>query len=119
MLEHAKRVLSLHVAVSDSGSHHVRTSGEPLVAASPHGRSHAEEIGWSDRENLDVVGEAGTVAAAVAGINALKPDVVLLDMHLPDGGGPACSRRGRGRPGLPCVELASAVRRVAGGAARL
>lgn len=38
---------------------------------------------------VEVVGEAGTVAAAVQGIGATDPDVVLLDVHLPDGGGPA------------------------------
>jgi len=37
----------------------------------------------------DVVGEAGDVAAAVDGIRALVPDVVLLDVHLPCGGGRA------------------------------
>ena len=35
----------------------------------------------------DVVGEAATVAEALAVIAASKPDVVLLDVHLPDGGG--------------------------------
>lgn len=40
-------------------------------------------------DRLDVVGEAGTVAEAVAQIEALRPDVVLLDVHLPDGGGQA------------------------------
>jgi DNA-binding NarL/FixJ family response regulator len=38
---------------------------------------------------VDVVGEAGTVAEAVAGITASAPDVVLLDVHLPVGGGRA------------------------------
>jgi DNA-binding NarL/FixJ family response regulator len=38
---------------------------------------------------VDVVGDAGTVADAIAGISASKPDVVLLDVHLPDGGGAA------------------------------
>jgi DNA-binding NarL/FixJ family response regulator len=36
---------------------------------------------------VDVVGEAGSVAEAVAVINAQRPDVVLLDVHMPDGGG--------------------------------
>ncbi|CCH30277.1 response regulator transcription factor [Actinosynnema sp. NPDC047251] len=36
---------------------------------------------------VDVVGEAGDVASAVEGIRALEPDVVLLDVHLPGGGG--------------------------------
>ena len=38
---------------------------------------------------VDVVGEAGTVPEAVAAIVALQPDVVLLDVHMPDGGGRA------------------------------
>jgi len=38
---------------------------------------------------LNVVGEAGTVATAVAGIARTAPAVVLLDVHLPDGGGRA------------------------------
>jgi DNA-binding NarL/FixJ family response regulator len=36
---------------------------------------------------VDVVGEAGTVAEAAPLIRELDPDVVLLDVHLPDGGG--------------------------------
>ncbi len=40
-------------------------------------------------ESLEVVGEAGTVAGAVEAIRAERPDVVLLDVHLPDGGGQA------------------------------
>ena len=38
---------------------------------------------------VDVVGEAGTVAEAIAGITRTEPDVVLLDVHMPEGGGRA------------------------------
>jgi len=38
---------------------------------------------------FDLVGEAESVDAAIAGIVATKPDVVLLDVHLPGGGGQA------------------------------
>jgi DNA-binding NarL/FixJ family response regulator len=38
---------------------------------------------------VQVVGEAGTVEEAVPLIKAEDPDVVLLDVHLPDGGGHA------------------------------
>jgi DNA-binding NarL/FixJ family response regulator len=38
---------------------------------------------------LDVVGEAGNVASAIVLIRRCVPDVVLLDVHLPDGGGRA------------------------------
>jgi DNA-binding NarL/FixJ family response regulator len=40
-------------------------------------------------ESVEVVGEAGTVAEAVPLIKRLDPDVVLLDVHLPDGKGDA------------------------------
>jgi DNA-binding NarL/FixJ family response regulator len=56
--------------------------------------------------SVQVVGEAGTVEAAVPLIKALDPDVVLLDVHLPDGGGqsvigPVHSER----PGVKFVAL--------------
>ena len=38
---------------------------------------------------LDVVGSAGNVHDAVAGILLTRPDVVVVDVHLPDGGGRA------------------------------
>jgi DNA-binding NarL/FixJ family response regulator len=38
---------------------------------------------------FDIVGEAGEADAAVDGIVAESPDVVLLDVHLPGGGGRA------------------------------
>ncbi|MEA3217708.1 MAG: hypothetical protein QOJ19_3864 [Acidimicrobiia bacterium] len=38
---------------------------------------------------VSVVGEAGDAGTAVAGILATEPDVVLLDVHLPGGGGQA------------------------------
>lgn len=44
---------------------------------------------------IDVVGEADGVGAAVAGIAASVPDVVLLDVHMPDGGGRAVLERVR------------------------
>ena len=37
--------------------------------------------------DVEVVGEAGTVDEAVGAIRAERPDVVLLDVHMPGGGG--------------------------------
>jgi DNA-binding NarL/FixJ family response regulator len=34
---------------------------------------------------IEVVGEAGTVAEAIVGIRALRPDLALIDVRLPDG----------------------------------
>ncbi len=41
---------------------------------------------------MTVVGEAGAVADAIAGILQSSPDVVLLDVHMPAGGGIAVLR---------------------------
>jgi DNA-binding NarL/FixJ family response regulator len=43
--------------------------------------------------NVDVVGEASEVDAAVELIGERVPDVVLVDVHMPDGGGEAVIRR--------------------------
>ena len=42
---------------------------------------------------VEIVGEAGTVDEALRVIRAEQPDVVLLDVHMPDGGGLAVVRR--------------------------
>ena len=51
--------------------------------------------------DIDVVGEAADVVTAVEGIRATVPDVVLLDVHLPGGGGRAVLEQVRGE--LPTV----------------
>jgi DNA-binding NarL/FixJ family response regulator len=38
-------------------------------------------------DRVEVVAEAGDPAAAIAAIRQHRPDVVLLDVHMPDGGG--------------------------------
>jgi len=38
-------------------------------------------------EEFEIVGDAGDVDGAVEGIRRARPDVVLLDVHLPGGGG--------------------------------
>ena len=54
-------------------------------------------------ETVDIVGEASGVAAAVELINERTPDVVLLDVHMPAGGGKAVIEGVR--PGNPGVEF--------------
>jgi len=58
--------------------------------------------------DLTVVGEAATAEQALARVPALRPDVAVLDMRLPDGDGVTVCRELRDRmPGLACLMLTS------------
>jgi DNA-binding NarL/FixJ family response regulator len=58
--------------------------------------------------DIDVIGEAGTVASALARMTALRPDVAVLDVRLPDGDGVSACREIRSRlPGTACLMLTS------------
>jgi DNA-binding NarL/FixJ family response regulator len=54
---------------------------------------------------VEIVGEAATVDEAVALIEQTKPDVVLLDVHMPEGGGVEVARRLGGRDGIRLLAL--------------
>ncbi|WP_113699472.1 response regulator [Nonomuraea lactucae] len=59
-------------------------------------------------DDIEVIGEAGTAESAIARIRALKPDVAVLDVRLPDGNGIDVCREVRSRlPGLACLMLTS------------
>lgn len=58
--------------------------------------------------DLEVVGEAGTVAQAMARIPAAQPDVAVLDVRLPDGNGVEVCREIRSQfPSVRCLMLTS------------
>jgi DNA-binding NarL/FixJ family response regulator len=58
--------------------------------------------------DITVVGEAGTAASALARIPALRPDVAVLDVRLPDGDGVSVCREIRSKmPGVACLMLTS------------
>lgn len=54
--------------------------------------------------DIEVVGEASTAADAIARIPAVRPDVAVLDVRLPDGSGVEVCREVRSRlPELACL----------------
>jgi len=58
--------------------------------------------------DIIVIGEAGTAESALARIPALRPDVAVLDVRLPDGDGVSVCREIRSRmPEIACLMLTS------------
>ena len=58
--------------------------------------------------DIEVVGEAGTAASALARIPALKPDVAVLDARLPDGSGiEVCRQIRSSHPEIKAIILTS------------
>jgi DNA-binding NarL/FixJ family response regulator len=58
--------------------------------------------------DITVIGEAGTASSALARIPALRPDVAILDVRLPDGDGVEVCREIRSRmPQVACLMLTS------------
>ncbi|MDH6622497.1 DNA-binding NarL/FixJ family response regulator [Streptomyces sp. LBL] len=61
-----------------------------------------------DERDITVVGEAGTVEQALVRVPALRPQVAVLDVRLPDGDGVSVCRELRSRmPELACLMLTS------------
>ncbi|GAC1441417.1 MAG: response regulator transcription factor [Mycobacteriales bacterium] len=59
-------------------------------------------------DDIEVVGEAGTAAEALARVPAVRPDVAVLDVRLPDGDGVSVCRELRSSaPELQCLMLTS------------
>jgi len=62
----------------------------------------------SRREDMAVVGEAGTMAEAIEAAAKAKPDVVIMDVRLPDGSGvEACRAIREARPETRVIMLTS------------
>jgi DNA-binding NarL/FixJ family response regulator len=62
----------------------------------------------NDEPDISVIGEAGTVEQALVRVPALRPQVAVLDVRLPDGDGITVCRELRSRmPELICLMLTS------------
>jgi two-component system, NarL family, response regulator DevR len=98
------------VAVNEAGSAGITESGHITVfLVDDHEivRRGMRNI-LETEADIDVVGEAGTVASALARVAALRPDVAVLDVRLPDGDGVSLCREIRSTlPDTACLMLTS------------
>jgi DNA-binding NarL/FixJ family response regulator len=63
------------------------SAGTPSVVIVDDHRIFRSGVRAELGEMVEVLGEAETVEEAVRAVNELEPDVVLLDVHMPGGGG--------------------------------
>lgn len=68
-------------------------------------RSSARQL--LESQGFEVVGEAGDGGAAIAAVRELRPDIVLLDIQLPDLDGFEVARQLAALPNPPQVVLTS------------
>ena len=88
-------------------------SARPRVAIVDDHRLFRAGVRAELGERVEVVGDAGTVAEAVAMIAETAPDVVLLDVHMPDGGGAevigrCCAEGGSAAPRFLALSVSDA-----------
>jgi two-component system nitrate/nitrite response regulator NarL len=84
----------------------VPVTGQRILVVDDHAGFRATARRWLEAEGWTVVGEAFDGASALVAVASLRPDVVLLDVGLPDMDGFAVADRLAGG-GAPDVILVS------------
>jgi len=83
----------------------VRAERIRVLVADDHAPTRAGVRASLDAEGFDVVGEASNGRKAIELTNELKPDVCLLDIHMPGGGIAAADEISRSLPNCAVVML--------------
>jgi DNA-binding NarL/FixJ family response regulator len=78
-----------------------------VVIVDDHAEFRASAAALLEAEGFTVVGEAGAGEAAIAEVKRLRPEIVLLDIQLPDLDGFAVAERLAAAPEPPAVVLVS------------
>jgi DNA-binding NarL/FixJ family response regulator len=78
-----------------------------ILVVDDHGGFRATARRLLERDGWSVIGEAADGLAGLAAAASLAPDVVLLDIGLPDVDGFAVAERLAARPGAPSIVLIS------------
>lgn len=94
-------------AATDRGENNLTRSRRLTVFIAEDSKPYAEMLAEliSKPGRIEVVGFADSEGTAIERIFSLKPDVVILDMELRSGNGPALIRAVRCAPGLQDTKL--------------
>ena len=77
----------------EPGSATVRGMGRTVLIVDDHAGFRTAARALLEASGFDVVGEAGDGASALAAVTELQPEIVLLDIQLPDIDGFAVAER--------------------------
>lgn len=78
-----------------------------MLIVDDHAAFRASARALLEAEGFEVVGEAADAAGALRVVAALRPEIVLLDIHLPDLDGLAVAEQLATLPHAPAVVLTS------------
>ncbi len=81
--------------------------GRRVVIVDDHAIFRAQARSVLEQSGFDVVGEAGDVRSGIESVHDHSPDIVLLDIQLPDGDGFAAARQMAQGDRSPAVVLIS------------
>jgi DNA-binding NarL/FixJ family response regulator len=81
--------------------------GERLLIVDDHAGFRAQARGLLQADGFEVVGEAADGSSVMSAVRRLRPDLVLLDVHLPDIDGCEVARRLAAEEHPPAVVLIS------------
>jgi len=95
------------MASPPKGCDHVRTVSPTLLIVDDHPSFRGTVRALLEAEGFEVVGEAEDGATAIEAVRRLRPEVVLLDVQLPDIDGFEVAARLTGNGDSPAVVLTS------------
>jgi DNA-binding NarL/FixJ family response regulator len=81
--------------------------GKTVLVVDDHGGFRASARELLEAEGFEVVGEAADAVSGIEAARALRPDIVLLDVQLPDFDGVRASQRIRALNGGSAIILIS------------
>jgi CheY-like chemotaxis protein len=104
---HRPPVVRVAVLPRGAGRATIHAMGQTVLIVDDHAGFRASARRLLECEGFEVVGEAADGASAIEAVRELSPDVVLLDVQLPDVNGIEAAERMVPENGRPAIVLTS------------